>query len=103
MKLVFTKDAEHQVTVEQETDGKKANFSYVNMIKSLLNEGPLESPRLDGDFSDPEQKSINRMVDFINKAIEEEKDKDEGEGEANGVAYGGGECIDDDERGEGMF
>lgn len=103
MKLVFTKDTEHQITVELETDGKKETFSYVNMIKSLLNEGSLEQPELVGDFPDPEQKSIKRMVEFVNKAIEEEKSKDEGEDEANGVAYGEGECNDDNEREEGMF
>ena len=44
MKLVFTKDKEHQVTVHQEIDGKKQEFSYVDMIRSLLDEGPLELP-----------------------------------------------------------
>jgi len=99
MKLVFTKDKEHQVTVHQEIDGKKQEFSYVDMIRSLLDEGPLELPGLDGDFTEPECKSINRMVEFINEAIESEDE----EVEASDDEYDEDDHIDEDGLDEDMF
>ena len=81
MKLVFAKDDDHQVTVHQITNGKQKAFSYVDMIRALLDEGPLGLPELDGDFTDPERNSINRMVELINEAIEAEgSESEENEG-----------------------
>jgi len=73
MKLIFTKDDDHQVSVQQEISGQQEEFSYVDMIRELLDKGVLEPPELIGDFTEPEQVSINRMVGFINETIEAEK------------------------------
>ena len=62
MKLIFIKDDEQQVKVHQAMNGQQEAFSYVDMIRSLLDEGPLKLPELVGDFTEPEQTSINRMV-----------------------------------------
>ena len=82
MKLIFTKDEEHQVAVAQENEGQRHNFSYVEMIRGLLDEGPMEPPELNGDFTASENKSINRMVGFINEVIDstsEAKEEESGE------------------------
>jgi hypothetical protein len=70
VKLIFTKDTDHQVTVVQEKNGKRETFSYVDMITDLLENGQLSPPELNGAFSDPERTSINRMIGLINNAIE---------------------------------
>jgi hypothetical protein len=76
MKLIFTKDDDHQVTVIQEKGGEQKAFSYVDMIRALLDEGALEPTELNGDFTDPERRSINRMVGLINEAIESVGEED---------------------------
>ena len=69
MKLIFNKDENSQISVSQEVEGKKKSFSYVDMIKNLISEKKLEEPQVDDSFSEAEKKSINDMVDFINKEV----------------------------------
>jgi len=77
MKLVFKKDEEHQINVFHEVDGKQQDFSYVDMIKSLIESRELEKPDISDGFTDPEINSIKRMVSLINEEISttEEADK----------------------------
>ena len=74
MKLIFKKDKESQISVFQVIDGQEQEFSYVDMIKALIESKKMEEPEISGDFADTEGKSIKRMVEFINKEIEEKKD-----------------------------
>ena len=41
MKLVFKKDEKSQISVFQSVDGKEIDFSYVEMIKTLINSKEL--------------------------------------------------------------
>ena len=69
MKLIFKKDEESQISVVQDIDGKKQEFSYVDMIKALIESKKMEEPEISEDFADAEVTSIKRMVEFINKEI----------------------------------
>ena len=75
MKLIFKKDKESQISVFQVIDGQEQEFSYVNMIKALIESNKMEEPEMSGDFPEAEVTSINRMVELINKEIEEKKEE----------------------------
>ena len=74
MKLVFKKDDKSQISVFQIIGDEEQEFSYVDMIKALIESKKMEEPEISGDFADTEGKSIKRMVEFINKEIEEKKE-----------------------------
>ena len=76
MKLVFKKDEKSQISVFQSVDGKEIDFSYVEMIKTLINSKELAEPQILDGFSDPEKDSINSMVSHINKELSEIGDAD---------------------------
>lgn len=71
MKLVFKKNEKAEISVFLNIDGHEHEFSYVDMIKDLLESKRMEEPDILDGFSDSEKASINRMVDFINKQIDE--------------------------------
>ena len=73
MKLIFKKDDKSQISVFQDIKGKEQEFSYVDMVKSLIESGKMEKPEISSeDFTEAEISSINRMVEFINKEIKED-------------------------------
>ena len=74
MKLKFKKDKESHISVVQEIDGVEQDFSYVDMIKALIELKKIEEPEISGDFTEAEVASIKRMVELINKEIEEKKE-----------------------------
>jgi len=74
MKLLFKKDEEHQISVLTEADGVQQDFSYVDMIKSLIESKKLEEPDISKDFTDAEIDSINSMVSFINREVATSKE-----------------------------
>jgi hypothetical protein len=69
MKLVFKKDEESQIKVSQKVDGAELDYSYIDMIKSLIETRVMERPEISDDFTEAEIKSINSMISFINKEI----------------------------------
>jgi hypothetical protein len=69
MKLIFKKDDKSQITVFQNIEGNKQKFSYVDMIKSLIELKKMEEPEISDGFTDTEVASIKRMVEFINKEV----------------------------------
>ncbi len=71
MKLVFRKNDQEEITVLQSVDGGERPFIYTDMIKVLLEDGELEAPVVEGDFTDEESRSINNMVHEINKVTKE--------------------------------
>lgn len=71
MELVFRKNDQEEITVVQSFDGKEQNFIYTDMIKVLLENGELETPVVEGDFTDEEMRSINNMVNEINRVTKE--------------------------------
>lgn len=71
MKLVFRKNDQEEITVIQLFDGDERTFTYTDMIKVLLEDGELEAPVVEGDFTEEESRSINNMVNEINKVTKE--------------------------------
>ncbi|MBN2287251.1 MAG: hypothetical protein JXI43_12440 [Tissierellales bacterium] len=69
MKLVFKKDENHQIVVKNDFDGEQRDFSYVEMIKELIETRHLDDPDISDGFSDAEVNSIKSMVSFINKEV----------------------------------
>jgi hypothetical protein len=80
MKLIFNKDEKSQISVVQDIDGTEQEFSYVDMIKALIESRKMEEPEISEGFTDAEVTSIKRMVEFINKEVGTD-DEDEGEDE----------------------
>ncbi len=74
MKLIFKKDEESQISVVQDVDGTEQDFSYVDMIKALIESKKMEEPEISEGFTKAETTSIKRMVEFINKEIEEKEE-----------------------------
>ena len=72
MKLVFRKNDQEEITVVlKSVNGGESNFVYTDMIKVLLEDGKLEAPVVEGDFTEEEMRSINNMVSEINKVTKE--------------------------------
>lgn len=69
MKLAFKKDEENQIKVFSIANGTEQAFSYVEMIKALIESKVMEEPEVSGNFTDAEIKSIKSMAAFINKEI----------------------------------
>lgn len=76
MKIVFKKDDDSQISVFQNIDGQEKIFSYVDMIKSLIDSNEMEKPEISVGFTEPEIKSINSMVTCINDEISTIKKSD---------------------------
>ena len=77
MKLIFKKDDESQISVFHDIDGEEQKFSYVDMIKALIESKKMEEPEIqEGCFTEAETKSIQRMVEFINKEITTTEESD---------------------------
>lgn len=84
MKLVFRKNDQEEITVLQSFDGNDHAFVYTDMIKALLKDGGLEVPVLEGMFTEEEQRSINNMVNEINRETKEAMKASVGAEESNG-------------------
>lgn len=77
MRLIFRKNnSEMEVLIR--TGTAEDEFSYVEMIKSLINNNKFEDTEFDDSISDKEKESINELLAKINIAVEENsKVKDE--------------------------
>jgi len=71
MKLVFRKNDLEEITVLQSSSGDERKFDYADMIKVLIDDGELEAPEIEGDFTADESRSIRNMVSEINKVTNE--------------------------------
>lgn len=76
IKLIFKKDKDAQISVFQNVDNQEIDFSYVDMIKALIDSKKMDEPDISDEFTDAEIKSINSMVSFINKEISTTKSLD---------------------------
>ncbi len=73
MKLTFKKADDLQISVFQKVGKQEEEFSYINMIKSLINSKVMEPPEIIGTFTEAEIKSINSMITCINGEISTQK------------------------------
>ena len=77
MKLVFRKDEKSEISVFRKVDGEEKDFSYVEMIKVLIDVGELEDPEIVGEFTEAEKNSISSMVSFINNQLQSSEEIEE--------------------------
>lgn len=69
MKIRFKKDKNHEINVFQIVNEEEKEFDYIEMIKALIKHDKLEPPDLLEGFTEAEIKSINSMVNYINKEV----------------------------------
>lgn len=69
MKLAFRKDGASEISVFQIVGEVEQKFTYVNMIKALIESRAMEPPEISEGFTEAEVASINSMVKHINEKI----------------------------------
>lgn len=69
MKLLFKKNEKHEISVLQRIDNQEKEFTYVDMVKFLIQSRKLDTPETSKGFTEAETVSINRMVELINKEL----------------------------------
>ena len=75
MKLRFEKNEQSEISVFLESDGNKRSFDYVSMIKGLITSRHLESPAIEGDFTDAEIASIRSMAEYLNRTLASDEEE----------------------------
>lgn len=71
MKLVFNKNEEQEISVLFKIGANTTEFSYIHMIKKLIDVKSMEEPEFEGDFSDAEKESVRSMISHINREVTE--------------------------------
>lgn len=76
MKLIFDKDESNDVTVKIKQGTVAVDFTYIEMIKQLLESNDIEN--LDfNNLSEEEQERLENMLEKITDIFEEDDDADE--------------------------
>ncbi|KAB2868335.1 MAG: hypothetical protein F9K37_10530 [Bacteroidales bacterium] len=70
MKLIFRKK-EGEMVVLIRTGIAEDDFSYVEMIKSLINNNKFEDTEFDASITEKEKESINELLSKINLTVNE--------------------------------
>lgn len=71
MKLIFKKDADQDISIQLTKGATTFDFTYVEMIKSLLIDNTIEEPVFEGSVTDEEKEKIKAMLQKISEAISE--------------------------------
>lgn len=75
MKLIFSKNEEENVAIQIVKGTSTIDFTYVDMVKELLNDNTIEDPDFNDDIiSDEEQERIKSMLNKISEAISNNKE-----------------------------
>lgn len=69
MKLSFSKNDDLEVSVKQKIGDVYYPFSYIEMIRGLIDTKKLCEPEIIGDFSESERNSIASMIKHINDEV----------------------------------
>ncbi|MDY7395370.1 hypothetical protein UMM65_08965 [Aureibaculum sp. 2210JD6-5] len=77
MKLYFSKDDQDEIVVKMSTSTVQEDFSYVEMIKNLLENNEFDDTDFTDDFTDDEKTRIETMLNSINASIVSENDVEE--------------------------
>ncbi|MFA6402737.1 MAG: hypothetical protein WCX31_14125 [Salinivirgaceae bacterium] len=70
MKLIFRK-IEGEMEVLIRTGTAEDEFSYIEMVKSLIDNNKFEDTEFDVSITDKEKESINELLSKINVTVEE--------------------------------
>ena len=71
MKLIFSKDDENEINVKIQKGTIEEDFSYIEMLKQLLNSNPINEDNY-GNLSDLEKEKLENMIKEIGKVFEKE-------------------------------
>ncbi|MEQ8428476.1 MAG: hypothetical protein RLT87_06250 [Gammaproteobacteria bacterium] len=71
MKLVFTKNDQHEISVTRKHGEETTEFKYIDMIKGLIDVKKLDEPEFVGEFTDAEKGSVLSMIKHINNEVDE--------------------------------
>ena len=74
MKLIFSKDDNNEISLQLQRGTTVEDFSYIEMVRQLLEKNVFENPDFVGSFSDEEQGKIQTMLDKISKILEDNND-----------------------------
>jgi len=70
MKLIF-KNIEGEMEVLIRTGTAEDEFSYIEMVKSLINNNKFEDTEFDVSITEKEKESINELLSKINITVDE--------------------------------
>lgn len=73
MKLIFTKNASGEITVQMQNGTIPVDFDYVNMVKKLIEHNEIEL-EFDG-LEQQEKDKIDELIGKINEAVKEAKNQ----------------------------
>ena len=70
MKLIFNKDENDSITVQfQDNSGTQA-FSYSEMVERIYYDRVIDTPVINGNFTDIERNSINELIRLLRESSE---------------------------------
>ncbi|UKB82192.1 hypothetical protein LF887_14375 [Chryseobacterium sp. MEBOG06] len=72
MKLVFTKESNNDIKVQIQTGTVLTDFSYIEMVKQLIENKKIDDVYSDS-FEEDEKAKIIKMLDEISKIFTEEE------------------------------
>ena len=73
MKLIFSKEESDELNIEIVKGTTTEQFTYIGMVKELINENEIEPSIFKGDISEEEQTKIQDMLVKISNSISEEE------------------------------
>lgn len=82
MRLVFTKDSNDDIKAQIHTGTILTDFSYVEMVKQLIENKEIDDVSFDA-IEDDEKTKIEEMLDEISKVFAEEADDNSGHNQGN--------------------
>jgi predicted small secreted protein len=77
MKLIISKDENDELLIKIAKGTIEEEFSYVKMLKELLNNNKFEETIYKEGVTEPEKERIESMLKQINELIEDESDNTE--------------------------
>lgn len=69
MKLIFKKDADGNIKILIGDGLTEEEFSYIKMVKSLIESNVFEESEFIGEISEKEKEVVSQMLTQINNAI----------------------------------
>jgi len=73
MKLIFKKDSDETIKILIRDGLAEQEFSYIKMVKSLIESNSFEDSEFIGEISEKEKEVVSQMLLQINSAIGTQK------------------------------
>lgn len=79
MKLIFNKEANNEITVKIQKGTVAVDFTYIEMIKQLLEDNTIEETSFN-NLTEDEEACLNEMLTKVSQIFNEEETEDQTEG-----------------------